>query len=379
MNKKRLVMVGALCAVVIAAVIAAFSFGRPKSLEASGTIEARNIHVGSKVGGRIEKVLVREGDRVEAGQVLVTFEDHELSAALADARAALAQSTANYEMMAHGYRAEDVEEARANAQQAEAAYAAFQKGYRGEQVAQVKADADRARAEALNADRNYARAKQLAADGVFSRQQLDDATAARDSAQAQLRNAEQHLQEYSSGYRQEDVASAKAKYEQAVAVRKRTEHGYRPQEVAAAKAQMERAQANLLDAETKYRERQVLASAPSTVEVLDVRPGDLIAPNSPIALLLERDQIYVRVYIPETQFGLIRLGQSADLRVDAYPKKAFHATVEQINQKAEYLPRNVQTREERAHQVIGIKLRIDDPENLVRAGMSANVSMRVGG
>ena len=378
MNKKRLVMAGALCAVVIAAVIAAFSFGRPKSLEASGTIEARNIHVGSKVGGRIEKVLVREGDRVEAGQVLVTFEDHELSAALADARAALAESTANYEMMAHGYRAEDVEEARANAQQAEAAYAAFQKGYRGEQVAQVKADADRARAEALNADRNYARAKQLAADGVFSRQQLDDATAARDSAQAQLRNAEQHLQEYSSGYRQEDVASAKAKYEQAVAVRKRTEHGYRPQEVAAAKAQMERAQANLLDAETKYRERQVLASAPSTVEVLDVRPGDLIAPNSPIALLLERDQIYVRVYIPETQFGLIRLGQSADLRVDAYPKKTFHATVEQINQKAEYLPRNVQTREERAHQVIGIKLRIDDPENLVRAGMSANVSMRVG-
>jgi len=65
--------------------------------------------------------------------------------------------------------------------------------------------------------------------------------------------------------------------------------------------------------------------------------------------------------------------------VDAYPKKTFHATVEQINQKAEYLPRNVQTREERAHQVIGIKLRIDDPENLVRAGMSANVSMRVGG
>ena len=379
MNKKRLLIAGAICVVVIAGVVAAFSFGRPKSLEASGTIEARNIHVGSKVGGRIDKVLVREGDKVEAGQVLVTFEDHELSAALADARAALAQSTANYEMMAHGYRAEDVEEARANAQQAEAAYTAFQKGYRGEQIAQVKADADRARAEALNADRNYARAKQLAADGVFSRQQLDDATAARDAAQAQLRNAEQHLQEYASGYRQEDVASAKAKYDQAVAVRKKTERGYRPQEVAAAKAQMERAQANLLDAETKYRERQVLASAPSTVEVLDVRPGDLIAPNSPIALLLERDQIYVRVYIPETQFGLIRLGQAADLRVDAYPKKTFRATVEQINQKAEYLPRNVQTREERAHQVIGIKLRIDDPENLVRAGMSANVSMRVGG
>jgi HlyD family secretion protein len=141
---------------------------------------------------------------------------------------------------------------------------------------------------------------------------------------------------------------------------------------------LERAEASLLDAQTKYRERQVIAPAASTVEVLDVRPGDLIAPNAPIALLLEREQIYVRVFVPETQFGLIQLGQPAELRVDAFPKRSFRATVEQINQKAEYLPRNVQTREERSHQVVGIKLRIDDPERLIRAGMSADVSMTLG-
>ncbi len=374
-RKRALILIGAV-AILIGAIGTAIAYSRPKVLRASGTVEARNIHVGSKVGGRIEKVLVREGDRVETGQVLVTFEDQELTAKLRDAQGAVDQAKANYEMMVRGYRPEDIAEARANAEQAKAAFDAYQRGYRQEQVAQSKADLDRARAQAVNADQNYARAKELAAAGVFSRQQLDDATAARDAAQAALRSSEERARELSTGYRAEDVEAAKAKFQQSDALRKRAEHGYRPEEIAAAKAQYERAQANLLDAETKYKERQVIAPAAATVEVMDVRPGDLISPNAPIALLLERDQTYVRVYIPETQFGLIRLGQQAKLRVDAFPKRTFQGTVEQINQQAEYLPRNVQTREERAHQVVGVKVRLNDPDNLIRSGMSADVEMR---
>ena len=378
MKRKQIVIIAAVVVLIAVAAFAAISRMQPKKLQASGTIEARNIHVGSKVGGRIEKVLVKEGDAVEAGAVLVTFEDREVTAALQDAQGALDQAKANYEMISRGYRPEDKAEARANAEQARSAYQAYERGYREEQIAQVKADVDRARAQAVNADRNYERAKELAAGGVFSRQQLDDATAARDAAQAALRNAEQHFAEFSAGYRKEDVATARAKLAQAEASQRRAERGYRPEEVAAAKAQYERAQASLLDAQTKYKERQVIAPTSATVEVLDVRPGDLIAPNAPIALLLERDQIYVRVFVPETQFGLIQLGQPAELKVDAFPRKAFRATVEQINQKAEYLPRNVQTREERTHQVVGIKLRIDDPDRLIRAGMSADVLMKLG-
>ncbi len=378
MTRKRIAIIAVVLIAVGVAATTAFSWMKPKSLQASGTVEARNIHVGSKVGGRIEKVMVKEGDFVEAGAVLVTFEDREVTAALQDAQGALDQAKANYEMMSRGYRQEDIAEARANAEQAKSAYEAYERGYRQEQVAQVKADVDRARAQADNAERNYERARELAAGGVFSRQQLDDAVAERDAAQAALRNAEQHFSEFSTGYRKEDVATAKAKFDQSEAARKRAEHGYRPEEIAGAKAQYERAQAALLDAQTKYRERQVIAPTAATVEVLDVRPGDLIAPNAPIALLLERDQIYVRVFVPETQFGLIQMGQPAELKVDAFPRKSFRATVEQINQKAEYLPRNVQTREERAHQVVGIKLRIDDPERLIRAGMSADVSMKIG-
>src|SRR5207253_4984127 len=96
----------------------------------------------------------------------------------------------------------------------------------------------------------------------------------------------------------------------------------------------------------------------------------LIAPNTPIATLLERDQIYVRIYIPETKIGHVRVGQQAEVRVDSFPKEVFPAEVEQINQKAEFLPRNVETKEERVHQVFGIKLRIHDPSGRIRAGRS---------
>jgi len=119
----------------------------------------------------------------------------------------------------------------------------------------------------------------------------------------------------------------------------------------------------------------VLAPTAATVEVLDVRPGDLIAPNTPIATLLESDQIYVRIYVPETELNKVAVGQKAEIHVDPFQKQSFNGVVEQINQQAEFLPRNVQTREERVHQVFGVKVRIDDPSHRVLPGMSADVRL----
>jgi HlyD family secretion protein len=146
------------------------------------------------------------------------------------------------------------------------------------------------------------------------------------------------------------------------------EHGNRREDIQAAHAALDYDEA-------RFRERQVVAPTKATVEVLDVRPGDLIGPNTPIATLLESDQIYVRIYIPETELGKIKLGQKAEIRVDSFPKQAFNGVVEQINQQAEFLPRNVQTREERVHQVFGIKVRIDDPSHRILAGMAADVKL----
>jgi len=209
----------------------------------------------------------------------------------------------------------------------------------------------------------------LANADVFSKQQRDDAEANWKMAAAAQRNAEEKLTGLERGYRSEEIASALARYQQTAATLQRLERGNRREDIDYARAQ-------LLDAEARYREHQVLAPSVATVEVLDVRPGDLIAPNTPIATLLEADQIYVRIYIPETKIGQVRLGQQAEVRVDSFPKEVFSAEVEQVNQKAEFLPRNVETKEARVHQVFGVKLRIRDPSGRVRAGMAANVKLK---
>jgi len=113
MSKKRVILIVVILAVAGGTALYATWLHRDQGLQGSGTVEARNIRVGSKVGGRIDQVLVREGDRVEAGQILVTFDDKEL-------KAALEQSKAAAEKAQRGFRPEEVAEARAAAAQAKA-------------------------------------------------------------------------------------------------------------------------------------------------------------------------------------------------------------------------------------------------------------------
>jgi multidrug resistance efflux pump len=177
------------------------------------------------------------------------------------------------------------------------------------------------------------------------------------------------LAELQRGYRPEEIASAEARYRGMLATQEKFEHGSRPEDIDLAKA------AYNYD-EARAREAQVVSPADATVEVLDVRPGDLIAPNTPVATLLERDQVYIRIYIPETEIGHVRLGQQAEVRVDSFPNTVFNGVVEQINQQAEFLPRNVQTRSERVHEVIGVKVRVNDTTGGVRSGMAADVKLK---
>src|SRR5882757_9742425 len=140
--RKRIVTI----VVVVAAILAGLAyssgwFSHDSALQGSGTVEARDIRVGSKVGGRIEQVLVREGDTVKAGQVLITFDDKEL-------QAALDQSKAAAEKAARGYRPEEIAEARAAVEEAKAEYEQRKNGYRHEDIAAAQADVERAKADA---------------------------------------------------------------------------------------------------------------------------------------------------------------------------------------------------------------------------------------
>jgi HlyD family secretion protein len=362
MNRKRIVIVLVIVAAVATTAVYAGWFSRDTALRGSGTVEARDIRVGSKVGGRIDKILVLEGDSVKPGQVLITFDDKELEASLQ-------QSRANAEKARRGYRPEEIAEVRASAAQARADYEQRKNGYRQEDIDAAKADLDRAKADEIRTHLDFQRYQALSEKDLVSKQQRDTAEANWKMALAQQQNAEHKLDELQRGYRPEEIASAEARYRQTQATLEKYENGNRREDVEAAAA------AYAYD-DARFRERQVVAPSAAIVEVLDVRPGDLIAPNTPIATLLEQDQIYVRIYIPETELGHIKLGQKAEVRVDSFPNTVFDGVVEQINQQAEFLPRNVQTREERVHQVFGVKIRINDPAGHVLAGMAADVKLK---
>ena len=348
-----------------------------ESLNASGTIEARNIRVGSKAGGRIQQVLVREGDQVTAGQVLVTLDSAELDAALEQATARVERARASLQKLLNGYQPEEVEGARAAVEQARASLEEAANGYRKEEIAQASAERDRAQAEAENAQLTYSRYENLLRDEAISRQQRDDAKARWDQARAAVEKASQRLTQLQAGERPEIIAAAEQRLRQAKATAQRLERGYRTEEISAGRAELVQAQAERHEAQARQREAQVLAPSRAVVEVLDVRPGDLITPNAAIATLLERDQLYVRVYVPETKLGLVHPGQTAEVFVDTFGKQAFPARVEQVNQKAEFLPRNVQSEATRAYQFFGVKLAIQNSVERLRPGMAANVKLQV--
>jgi HlyD family secretion protein len=159
---------------------------------------------------------------------------------------------------------------------------------------------------------------------------------------------------------EKSVAAARSRHDLLAA-------GTRPEQIAQARAR-------LAEIDTQLREMKVAAPSECVLEVLNVKVGDVLAPNQPVATLLLPQHIWVRVYVPEPWLGRIKVGAAVRVRVDAFPGRDFAGVVEQIGRQAEFTPRNVQTVAERIKQVFGIKVRLDNESNDLRAGMSADVA-----
>src|SRR5207247_3253374 len=143
--------------------------------------------------------------------------------------------------------------------------------------------------------------------------------------------------------------------------------------VAAAKMRVTEARAQLADIDAQLAEMQVTAPSDSVLEVLSVKVGDVLPANREVATLLLPQHLWVRVYVPEPWLGLIKVGETVRVRVDSFHGKDFDGVVEQINRQAEFTPRNVQTVEDRIRQVFGVKIRLPNNNDHLRAGMSADV------
>jgi HlyD family secretion protein len=202
-----------------------------------------------------------------------------------------------------------------------------------------------AEAVAANDERERRRLRALLDAGIVARALYEDAaTKAKTSAEA--------LGALREGTRKEDVAAARA-----------------------AVVQQERRLASL---QKQRAETVVHSTVAGTIQSFGLRPGDIVAPNQTVAEILEPRELWVRIYVPETLLGLVRIGMPVRVRVDTWPDLWFGGRVATVASQGEYTPRNVQTRAQRAEQVFGVKVLVD-PDPRLKAGMAAEVDLGVKG
>jgi HlyD family secretion protein len=375
--KRRLVIAGVVAALIAAGIWLAVGWAaRRGRSDYSGTVETREIQIGSKVGGRVTQVPVEEGQIVKAGTTLVRFECDELKAQRTQAEAAQAQAQADLDRMVHGNRPEEIEQAEATAKASEAAYQSARNGPRKQEIEQAQADFAAAAAEATNAEVSFKRMEKLAATDTISRQQFDDARDKRDAAAQRAESARQRLALLQAGTRVEDLNAAEARSRQTQAAAVLAKKGFRKEDIDAARGRLQEAQGRVAELDARLREAELSAPADAVIEVVSVRPGDLVPAGRIVMTMLESSQLWVKVYVPETDLAGVHVGQGAAVRVDGFSGRPFAGHVGQIASQAEFLPRNVQTKSDREHQVFGVKVYVDNPQQALKSGMAATVHLQ---
>ncbi len=288
-----------------------------------GNVDIRQVQMAFQDNGRIEKIYVTEGDRVKAGQVLAEIDPVRYRAAVAAAKSKVASQEQVLARLLAGSRPQEIAAARAR-------------------VAAAKANVEDAR-------QNYDRAKQLADTQFVSQQKLDNAQASLKTAKANLDAEQQALGLAVQGPRQEDIDAARATLE-------------------AYKAQLDLAQQQLEDT-------RLIAPAEGIIRDRIMEPGDMAFPQTPVLTLALTSPLWVRAYVDETNLGKIAPGMKASVTTDSYPGKSYTGWIGFISPTAEFTPKTVQTEELRSKLVYQVRVYVCNPQNQLRLGMPATVTI----
>jgi HlyD family secretion protein len=297
----------------------------PNVVRLNGRLEAPTVDLAPKVAGRTLDVKVREGDRVKAGELLVTLDLGETALAVERDRRGLESSQARYDDLKVGSREAEIKAAE-------------------QEVADRKAAVDLARPE-------LERQEILLSKKVGTPHDVDVARANLERAEANLRISQERLQ--------------------------LTREGFRKHQTEQARFDVDRARSVLKQSETVAKESEIRAPADGVILHRMAEPGLLLGPGQPALTLGFTNRLYVRTFIPETQMGRVKQGQAAEVTVDAFPGKRFPARVTEISPNAEFTPKPVETRRERVNLVYAAKVDLDGgwSEPLV-PGQPAEVAVR---
>jgi HlyD family secretion protein len=316
-----------------------------------GNVDLRQVELAFNNSERIAEVLVQEGDHVRRGQVLARLDTQRLEPQVAQAEAQAAAQRQIVERLRHGSRPEEIAQARANVESA--------------------------KADAANARRQYERLKPLldrsVGGGAVSQQDVDNAKAAWDVAEAKLVVTQKALALAVAGPRPEEVAEAEARL---VATQKALAlivAGPRPEEVAEAEARLQAAEAQLAFLRQQLADAQLVAPGNGIVRTRLMEPGEMASPQKPVLSLAITDPKWVRAYVSEPDLGKVFPGMAASVAVDSFPERRFEGWVGFISPVAEFTPKAVQTQELRTSLVYEVRVFVKDPGDALRLGMPATV------
>jgi len=358
-------------------------------ISASGRIEVTEVNISSKVTGRIRTLDVDEGSDVKRGQLIATLEGDELQAQLRQVRAALQSGEAKLAQARIVLRVEPIT-VKSQIRQAEEALRAagerlslLQTGPRTQEIEEGRANLRQAQARLEIARLTRDRYRALLIDGAISKQEVDRTDTDHDAAEAAVRATKERLGTLEEGSRGEDIRAARADRDRAAAALEAARAGaatvdIRAQEVQVAEAAVREAQANVKRLESQVAELQVFAPLDATVLTKAAEVGEVVAAGKPLVLLGDLDHPWIKVYVPETVVGKIRLGTPARVLVDSFPGRPFQGTVSWVADQAEFTPKNVQTAEERVNLVYAVKITIQNAQRKLKAGMPADAEILFG-
>ena len=376
----------AVLVVVVLAGLAAWRFllapaGLPPGVVAvSGRIEGDDSAVAAKTSGRIREITVREGDRLQVGQVIAILDDEQVRAREQQAMAAVRQAEARTRLARHQIDVlnEQLEQSRLGVDQSRA----------DAQGRVSEADAKLAAAEAqlaqAEASWNQAKWDREAMGNLFKRELVAEQEARRaasaEEAQAAFVAAARRQVEAARGaltatranlvnpaIRSSQVAAVQGQILQAQA------------DIAAAQAEAERARAQLDEARANRQDLQVVAPFAGTVATRTAEPGEVVMAGTAIITLVNLGEVYLRAFVPEGQIGRVRVGQPARVYLDSAPATPLEAAVIRIDPQASFTPENTYFREDRVKQVVGVKLRLRSGEGFAKPGMPADGEILVDG
>jgi HlyD family secretion protein len=352
----------------------------PGVIVVSGRIEGDDAAVAAKTSGRIRQITVREGDHVEAGQVLAQLDDEQVRARERQAAAAVRQAEARVALSGHQI-------AVLNEQLLQSQLGMDQSKVDAQgRVSEAEGKLAAAEAQLAQAEAAYAMARwdREAMVRLFQKELV-----AEQDAQRAQRNEESQAAVVAAARRQVEASrgSLMAAKSNLVNPAIRASQGVAVQgqilqaraDIAAAEADAERARAMLDEARANRQDLQVVAPFAGTVATRTAEPGEVVTAGTPIVTLVNLGEVYLRAFVPEGQIGRVRLGQPARVYLDSDPHKPVDAQVMRVDPQASFTPENTYFREDRVKQVVGVKLRLRGAVGFAKPGMPADGEILVEG